>query len=126
METTLTFQSPRSVRRHPAAANSPRRPLCQPLGDRSSLPVGAGDPAFDVGGAEPFIPVGAAHRQDSPGHWVDALVTMIAMAWFALALVGIAGEWRGPASTVAMAQPHTPIVAPTMAGNPVPSTDAGS
>ncbi len=111
-ELSITVRSPRV---------SPTLPHVD-CANESALPQGAGDPAFEIAGPAPFVPVPAARRR-SRYAVVDALVTLAAIAGFvsALAALGVdsgSGGVSGPSLGAAMTHAAVGV---TCAAAPVPS-----
>ena len=94
-------------------------------------PIGAGDPAVEVSGSEPFVPVVWARSRFSRYRYqlVDALVTFAVMAWFTAAFVWMVGELHGGASgpvTETAGTKVSPTAVPQISVSPAAAVGAKS
>jgi hypothetical protein len=97
----------------------------------AALPIGAGDPAVEVGGSEPFVAIAWARSRFSCYRYqlVDALVTFAVMAWFTAALAWMVGDLHGgtsgPVTETAVIKPSPPAV-PQFSASPANTVGAES
>jgi hypothetical protein len=78
----------------------------------SAPPFGAGDPAVEIDGPQPFMPVVQPRNPRSHYRWVDAVVTFAVMVLFTAALACMVGELHG-APSAPVTKTATTNVAPS-------------
>ncbi len=95
----------------------------------SAPPFGAGDPAVEIDGPPPFVPIVQARNPRSHYRLVDAVVTFTVMAFFTAALAGMVGELHGAPSAPVTKTATTnvaPSAMPHVAANSPATGRAGS